>query len=165
MVYELGNAELDATIASLVAQSSNNGSADLISEIITTALKLHRDDPERGELKLINTALKEMRYSNLVFSNHRDTPKVTMYGSARTPADNADYIVAKRFAEIMVNHAAGMSSPGPAQESWPPATKAPDSTLASASTYVCRSKPRPTSSWTQTRSSTSSTSSPASWVS
>lgn len=103
LVYELGNEELDATVASLVAQSSTNDGADLISEIITTALKLHRDDPDRGELKLINTALKEMRYSNLVFSTHRETPKVTMYGSARTPPDHADYLIAKRFAEIMVN--------------------------------------------------------------
>ena len=54
----------------------------MIAEMIVTAIKLGRDDASRGDLKLINTALKEMRYSNLVFSRH-DEPKVTIYGSAR----------------------------------------------------------------------------------
>ena len=103
MTYQLGNEELDETIAQLVGTASDNDNADLISEIVTTALKLHRDSPDRGELKLINTALKEMRYSNLVFSTHRDIPKVTMFGSARTPNDHPDYVVAKRFASTMAS--------------------------------------------------------------
>lgn len=101
MAYGLGNPELDAAIAQLVVASSENDNADLVAEIITTALKLHRDSAGRGELKLVNTALKEMRYSMLVFSNHRATPKVTMYGSARTARDHPDYLVAKEFARTM----------------------------------------------------------------
>lgn len=103
MTYSIGNEELDTAISALIEAGSDNSNADLIAEIVTTALKLHRDSPDRGELKLINTALKEMRYSNLVFSSHRGTPKVTMYGSARTAPDHPDYVVAKRFGETMVN--------------------------------------------------------------
>jgi uncharacterized protein (TIGR00730 family) len=100
--YDLGNPELDRLIADLVANGSNNENADLIAEIIVTALKLHRDAPDRGELKLINTALKEMRYSNLVFSRH-DEPKVTIFGSARLPESDPNYQLALRFAAIMAS--------------------------------------------------------------
>lgn len=101
-LYELGNQQLDATISQLVEAASDNEHGDLIREIITTALKLHRDGADRGELRLVNTALKEMRYSMLVFSKDRARPKVTMYGSARTPSDDPEYLLAVDFARIMV---------------------------------------------------------------
>ena len=44
---------------------------ELIHELIVTALKLARDRAQRGDLKLLNAALKEMRYSMLVFSGTR----------------------------------------------------------------------------------------------
>ncbi len=107
MAYDTGNPELDATIAELVATASTNGNADLISEMITTALKLHRDGAPRGDLKLVNTALKEMRYSMLVFSRHTE-PKVTMFGSARLTPDNPEYQLAERFAKIMADRGWGV---------------------------------------------------------
>lgn len=99
--YEMGNPDIDAAIAALVETGSDNPNDDLVREIITTALKLHRDNPERGELKLVNTALKEMRYSMLTFRKFHDKPKVTMYGSARTPPDDIEYQTAKQFAKVM----------------------------------------------------------------
>ncbi len=107
MAYDLGNPELDALINRLVEQSSDSGNQDLIAELITTAIKLHRDGATRGDLKLINTALKEMRYSNLVFSRH-DEPKVTIYGSARLEEEDANYQVTVDFARLMVEHGWGV---------------------------------------------------------
>ena len=107
MAYDTGNPELDATITALVAAASDNDNADLISEIVTTALKLHRDGAPRGDLKLVNTALKEIRYSMLVFSRHSE-PKVTMYGSARLAPDNPEYQLAERFAKIMAGREWGV---------------------------------------------------------
>jgi hypothetical protein len=100
MPYDLGNPELDARIAELVAAATSSRDADLIAEMIVTAAKLGRDGSSRGDLKLINTALKEMRYSNLVFSRH-DEPKVTIYGSARLGADDPNYSITAEFASIM----------------------------------------------------------------
>lgn len=107
MAYDIGNPELDAAIAELVAESSGNGHSDLIAEMITTALKLHRDGAPRGDLKLVNTALKEIRYSMLVFRRHTE-PKVTMFGSARLQPDNPDYQLAERFAHIMAEREWGV---------------------------------------------------------
>lgn len=99
MPYDMGNPELDRAVTDLVAASSENPNNDLIMEMITTALKLHRDNGNRGDLKLINTALKEMRYSNLVFSRHEE-PKVTIYGSARI-ASGPNYNLTSDFARQM----------------------------------------------------------------
>ena len=100
--YSIGDPDLEQRIRDLVADSSQNADADLIEEIITTALKLHRDNASRGDLKLVNTALKEMRYSMLVFSRH-DEPKVTVFGSARTPDGHPDFVLAEEFSREMAS--------------------------------------------------------------
>jgi len=107
MAYDLGNVELNERLRSLVADSSDNENQDLIEELITTALKLHRDGATRGDLKLINTAVKEMRYSNLVFSRHTE-PKVTIYGSARLTEDDPNYKLTEQFAATMASHGWGV---------------------------------------------------------
>ncbi len=99
--------DLDERIAKLVAETSSNGNADLIEDMIRTVLKLHRDGATRGNLKLINTALKEMRYSDLVFSRH-DEPKVTIFGSARTTEDDPNFKLAVEFAADMASHGWGV---------------------------------------------------------
>ena len=45
--------------------------ADLITEMLVTTLKLYRDHSDRANLKLVNAALKEMRYSFVVFPYRR----------------------------------------------------------------------------------------------
>ena len=105
--YDLGNPELDERLRQLVADASENDNQDLIAELVTTALKLHRDGATRGDLKLINTAVKEMRYSNLVFSRHTE-PKVTIYGSARVGEDDPNYRLTLDFASIIASHGWGV---------------------------------------------------------
>ena len=105
--YDMGNSQLDQTIRDLVAAAADSDNQDLISEMITTALKMHRDGATRGDLKLVNTALKEMRYSMLVFSRHTE-PKVTMFGSARVTAEDPNYRMARDFAEKMVSRGWGV---------------------------------------------------------
>ena len=107
MAYDLGNEELNERLRSLVADTSDNSNQDLIEELIVTALKLHRDGGSRGDLKLINPALKEMRYSNLVFSRHPE-PKVTIYGSARIKEDDPNYKLTESFAASMASHGWGV---------------------------------------------------------
>ena len=100
--YDIGNPEIDAAIEALVQQAGDNDNSGLAAEMVTTALKLYRDGAERGDMKLVNTALKEIRYSMLVFARDKARPKVTMYGSARTPKSDIEYQTAMRFAQVMV---------------------------------------------------------------
>ena len=97
----MGDPDLDREIGELIRRAGRGDNPDLIAELITTALKLHRDRPDRGELKLFNSALKEMRYSARVFRAYGDVPKVTIFGSARTPPDHPDYHLARDFARHM----------------------------------------------------------------
>ncbi len=107
MPYDIGKPELDELVRQLVEMSSDNPHRDLIAEIITTAIRLHRDNASRGDLKLINTALKEMRYSSLVFSRHTE-PKVTLYGSARVATTDPNYLLARDFAAEMAKRGWGV---------------------------------------------------------
>ncbi|HVR77519.1 MAG TPA: LOG family protein [Acidimicrobiia bacterium] len=107
MPYDMGNAQLDAMVAELVAAASTNPGGDLIGEMIVTALKLGRDGAPPADLKLINTALKEMRYSNLVFSRHNE-PKVTIYGSARLGPEDPNYKITVEFASTMARSGWGV---------------------------------------------------------
>ncbi len=75
---------------------------NLVLQIKETADKLLRDGANRGDVKLISTALKELRYSFWVFSKFRTRPKVTVFGSARLKEEHAAYAAAVDFSRRMV---------------------------------------------------------------
>ncbi len=72
------------------------------TQILTTALKLHEDGAGTGDLKITNSALKELRYSFKVFAPYSEVRKVTVFGSARTAATDAASIAALAFGRRMV---------------------------------------------------------------
>lgn len=94
------------SIADLIASVVPDGAEgsrdeDLVAEIIDTALKLVKDNTDRGEVKMMNTALKELRYSNLVFRPWAAHKKVAVYGSARTDPTDVNYLLAEEFSRRM----------------------------------------------------------------
>ncbi|MEO8456784.1 MAG: LOG family protein [Chloroflexota bacterium] len=99
--YSTGNAELDAKIAELIASAGPIPNADLIEEIVTTGFRLVRDKAARGEVKLINSAVKEFAYAFRVFSKWRDYRKISIFGSARTAPTEAVYNYTRDFAKGM----------------------------------------------------------------
>ncbi|MGA9595196.1 MAG: TIGR00730 family Rossman fold protein [Acidimicrobiia bacterium] len=106
--YHLGNKELDDQLAALVSDAvaghaGHDHDDDLIREMIVSIIKMHRDDTDRGDLKIVNSALKELRYSFMVFSRYTETPKVTVYGSARTAPGSPNYQLAGEFANLMAD--------------------------------------------------------------
>lgn len=75
--------------------------ADLIDMIKDSAAKLERDQPRRGDLKILSRALRELRYAFKVFAPYRVRPKVTVFGSARTRPDEPAYAQAVEFGRAM----------------------------------------------------------------
>jgi hypothetical protein len=73
----------------------------LIREMLHTTFKLMRDGADTGELKLVSRSLKELRYAMRVFRDYRDVPKVTIFGSARTPTGDPEYQAALDFGKVM----------------------------------------------------------------
>src|ERR1051326_3210253 len=77
------------------------GIEELIQQIKEPADKLVRDHASRGDVKLLSTALKELRYCFKVFSAFRDHRKVTVFGSARLKEDHPSYGQAVEFGKRM----------------------------------------------------------------
>ncbi|MFN7021336.1 MAG: LOG family protein [Phycisphaerales bacterium] len=77
--------------------------ARLIKDLLTTALKLIPDGRDTGELKLITTAIKELRYAYRVFGQYPTPHKVSIFGSARTPPSHPDYAAARDFGRLMAD--------------------------------------------------------------
>jgi len=72
-----------------------------VQQIKETADKLLRDQASRGDVKLLATAFRELRYCFKVFSAYRQRRKVTVFGSARLPQDNPACIQAAEFGRRM----------------------------------------------------------------
>lgn len=75
-----------------------------VEEMVETVLRLGREKTDRGDLKLVNSSLKEMRYAFNVFARYKDVPKVTVFGSARTSHTAPAYKMAKNFAHKLAQH-------------------------------------------------------------
>jgi uncharacterized protein (TIGR00730 family) len=77
---------------------------DLIAAIKETADRMADDGPSRGDLKILNRTLRELRYAFKVFSPYRGKRKVTVFGSARTIPSAPAYVQAVEFSRKMASH-------------------------------------------------------------
>ncbi|MCI0642653.1 MAG: TIGR00730 family Rossman fold protein [Gemmataceae bacterium] len=77
------------------------GTEHYIQLIKETADKLLRDHANRGDVKLLATALRELRYCFKVFAAYRGQRKVTVFGSARLPLDHPSCQQAEEFGRRM----------------------------------------------------------------
>jgi uncharacterized protein (TIGR00730 family) len=96
--YRTGDPKLDRAIQDLLEEAGTTDDADLVFELVVSALRLARDKADRGNLKMANAALKEMRYAFQVFEPYRNELKVAIFGSARTQPDDPLYHQARDFA-------------------------------------------------------------------
>ena len=103
-VVQRGELEaVHAAASGLINALADVPDGDVATEIIATALKLLRDQTSRADVKLINSSLKELRYALKVFAPYRDVRKCSIFGSARTAEDHADYGAALRFGKMMAD--------------------------------------------------------------
>ncbi len=92
-----GDAELDQRIRDIVADVGTKRNDDLIRDLVSTALLMDREDLDRLDLKIASRALIEMREAWHVFRPYDARPKVAIFGSARTPREDAAYQQAHDF--------------------------------------------------------------------
>jgi len=86
-----GNPELDQLLRDILTATGAKADRDQLNEILTTAVLLAGDGADRLNLKITSAALKEMRAAFLLFAPFVGIPKVTIFGSARTRADDPLY--------------------------------------------------------------------------
>lgn len=103
--YELRHAELDAALDDLVRRAGEvygGHEAEYLRQLLVSAVGLIRDGVSTADLKLVNTALKELRHSFRVFAPFKHLRKVAVFGSARTLPGHADWEQARTFADRIV---------------------------------------------------------------
>ncbi len=91
-------------IRALLDRPEDDLHAALMKELLCGLLKLHDSHLELLDLKIVNRAVKELRHAFGVFRGYRNRPKVSIFGSARTPADDPNYELAFHFAQTVVRH-------------------------------------------------------------
>ncbi len=101
--YRVGVREIDRTIRRLVAMTGDVRNADILLQIATTVAKIGQEEFSRGDLKLMNTTFKELRWAFHVFKPYRHIRKVTIFGSARTPPSAPTYRSAKQFSKLIAD--------------------------------------------------------------
>jgi hypothetical protein len=82
-------------IQHLIHNTGGSPNADLLTEFIETILRAR--DLDRGDLKILHRAVRELRYAFTVFARYRDVRKVTVFGSARTTPSEPIYDLACAF--------------------------------------------------------------------
>jgi uncharacterized protein (TIGR00730 family) len=96
------NGPVDRSIEDLMKMVGGVKRPEIIRELILAALKAGQEDDGRADLKLMNTSLKEMRFTSKIFGPYRDVKKVTVFGSARTPPSHPLYAMARDLGSRLV---------------------------------------------------------------
>lgn len=94
------NGELDALIDEIIHLVGTHH-PDVVREMIISALKAGQETDYLADLKLMRTTMKEMRYTNKIFDPYRSRKKVTIFGSARTEAQEPIYQKCLVFSQML----------------------------------------------------------------
>ncbi len=104
--YELRDPGLDAAIEALVASVAERfgpvEGSEFVRQMLVSVVGLAREDVSTGDLKLLNSAIKELRHAIRVFAPYRGVRKVAAFGSARTRDDDPAWHQARDFSARMV---------------------------------------------------------------
>ena len=85
------------------ATDLSSSQASLIRSLLATVGSLAHPSSSTLDLKIADAALREMSEAFRVFGPYRDTLKLTMFGSARTQADDPVYVLARDLARRMAD--------------------------------------------------------------
>lgn len=97
--YSTGNSQLDLSIQEILHRAGASDNQDLLHQMMVTVIKLVQDGADSGDLKIMNSTLKEMRYAFKVMRPYRRVRKCAIFGSARCKPETDDYRQACEFAE------------------------------------------------------------------
>jgi uncharacterized protein (TIGR00730 family) len=89
--------ELQRRIQDLIAFKGGGHNEAQVADLIENALKLLGDVKDTGDARVIQTALRELRYAFRLFAPYARVRKVTIFGSARTQPDQVVYQQAVDF--------------------------------------------------------------------
>ncbi len=89
--------ELRRRVQELIDYKGGGYNEENVADIVENALKLLGDVKDTGDVRVIQTALRELRYAFKLFAPYAQTRKVTIFGSARTLPTRQEYQQAVEF--------------------------------------------------------------------
>lgn len=95
--------QLRSHIDELIRLKGGGHNETEVADIIENALKLLTDVKDTGDVRVIQTALRELRYAFRIFAPYAHKRKVTIFGSARTGSNKPEYQQAVEFAKKISN--------------------------------------------------------------
>ncbi|MGE5238735.1 MAG: TIGR00730 family Rossman fold protein [Chloroflexota bacterium] len=95
LAFARTNGLIDDVIDQLIEDAGEITCPSLVREMIVAALKAGQEQDDAADLKLMNSTLKEMRFTSKVFGPYRRVKKVTVFGSARTLPGEGAYEMAQ----------------------------------------------------------------------
>jgi uncharacterized protein (TIGR00730 family) len=94
--------ELKRRIQELIDYKGGGFNQESVADIVENALKLLKDVEDSGDVRVIQTALRELRFAFKLFAPYAQVRKVTMFGSARTAPTRPEYQQAVDFGRKIV---------------------------------------------------------------
>ncbi|PKL93802.1 MAG: TIGR00730 family Rossman fold protein [Gemmatimonadetes bacterium HGW-Gemmatimonadetes-1] len=103
LYFDKNNGPIDEIIEQLMETAEGIQRPKYVRELIIASLKAGQEDDKSADLKLMNTTLKEMRFTSKVFGPYHNVRKVTVFGSARTQPGDPLYEMAKLFGKKLAD--------------------------------------------------------------
>src|ERR1700747_3096511 len=89
--------ELKRRIQELIEYKGGGFNQENVADILENALKLLADVKDTGDVRVIQTALRELRYAFTLFAPFAQVRKVAIFGSSRTLPSRMEYQQAVEF--------------------------------------------------------------------
>jgi len=102
-IAKVGLASIEAQVVEWLKSQSGRGSEQLIGEMLRTVLKLGQEDASRGDLKILNRTLKELRHAFKIFAPYIALRKVSIFGSTRVAESDPYYLAAKELGHRLAD--------------------------------------------------------------
>ncbi len=95
--FDVDDPELSGQIDELLRRLDTYPHGDLLREFFVTGAKMALEGCSRGDLKILRSAVKEMRHAFRVFERYQGVRKISIFGSARSHPDSLEYQTAVRL--------------------------------------------------------------------
>lgn len=96
-------ADLGAKIDQWLRSQNDFVNSDQFAGILQTLLKLAQDNAERGDLKILNRAMQELRHAFSIFAPYRHLRKVSIFGSTRVAETDPYYHLARKVGQQLAD--------------------------------------------------------------
>jgi len=101
LTVSTGERELDERLKALASELSGSRCSEHLAEMFISAVRTARGSVSESSFRTMSRVVEEMRSADEVFVPYRGYRKVSIYGSARTSPDDAEYIATVDFARKM----------------------------------------------------------------